>query len=170
MSGYALVSIIHSEESVIFLKLYLCLALLSVLYTMCISSNMSQLVGLGGLEPPTSRLSGVCSNQLSYEPISSARGRRLSRLPLSPFCAMQSFHFTQLRVHSALWFRKLCARLVCRFNRLVEMNGIEPMTPCLQSRCSPSWATPPYSIEHEASLRWCGFLHSLEVPFQGLQN
>ena len=91
-------------------------------------------------------------------------------LPLSPFCAMQSFHFTQLRVHSASWFRKLCARLVCRFNRLVEMNGIEPMTPCLQSRCSPSWATPPYSIEHEASLRWRGFLHSLEVPFQGLQN
>ena len=70
MSGYALVSIIHSEESVIFLKLYLCLALLSVLYTMCISSNMSQLVGLGGLEPPTSRLSGVRSNQLSYRPIS----------------------------------------------------------------------------------------------------
>ena len=42
---------------------------LSVLYTMCISSNMSQLVGLGGLEPPTSRLSGVRSNQLSYRPV-----------------------------------------------------------------------------------------------------
>ena len=41
---------------------------LSVLYTMCISSNMSQLVGLGGLEPPTSRLSGVRSNRLSYKP------------------------------------------------------------------------------------------------------
>ena len=27
------------------------------------------LVGSSGLEPPTSRLSGVCSNQLSYEPI-----------------------------------------------------------------------------------------------------
>ena len=27
---------------------------------------------------------------------------------------------------------------------LVEMMGIEPMTPCLQGRCSPSWATPPY--------------------------
>ena len=26
-------------------------------------------VGLGGLEPPTSRLSGVYSNQLSYKPI-----------------------------------------------------------------------------------------------------
>ena len=29
-----------------------------------------KLVGSSGLEPPTSRLSGVCSNQLSYEPIS----------------------------------------------------------------------------------------------------
>ena len=27
-----------------------------------------QMVGPGGLEPPTSRLSGVCSNQLSYKP------------------------------------------------------------------------------------------------------
>ena len=28
------------------------------------------MVGLSGLEPPTSRLSGVRSNQLSYRPIS----------------------------------------------------------------------------------------------------
>ena len=27
------------------------------------------MVGSNGLEPSTSRLSGVCSNQLSYEPI-----------------------------------------------------------------------------------------------------
>ena len=27
------------------------------------------MVGLSGLEPPTSRLSGECSNQLSYKPI-----------------------------------------------------------------------------------------------------
>ena len=28
---------------------------------------------------------------------------------------------------------------------LVEVNGIEPMTPCLQSRCSPIWANAPIS-------------------------
>ena len=31
---------------------------------------LSSLVGSSGLEPPTSRLSGVRSNRLSYEPIS----------------------------------------------------------------------------------------------------
>ena len=31
--------------------------------------RLSLLVGLGGLEPPTSRLSGVRSNRLSYKPI-----------------------------------------------------------------------------------------------------
>ena len=30
--------------------------------------SSSNLVGLGGLEPPTPRLSSVCSNQLSYRP------------------------------------------------------------------------------------------------------
>ena len=29
---------------------------------------------------------------------------------------------------------------------LVEDDGIEPTTPCLQSRCSPSWAKPPSEI------------------------
>ena len=35
--------------------------------------GVSPLVGLGGLEPPTSRLSGVRSNRLSYKPISRLR-------------------------------------------------------------------------------------------------
>ena len=26
----------------------------------------------------------------------------------------------------------------------VEMRGFEPLTPCLQGRCSPNWATPPW--------------------------
>ena len=63
------------------------------------------MVGTNGLEPSTSRLSGVRSNHLSYAPIWSFR---------SSFCIP-----------------------------LVEMRRIELLTPCLQSRCSPSWATPP---------------------------
>ena len=41
-------------------------------------SLKKELVGLSGLEPPTSRLSGVRSNRLSYEPIGF---RRPSTLP-----------------------------------------------------------------------------------------
>ena len=33
------------------------------------NGSTDPLVGLGGLEPPTSRLSGVRSNHLSYKPI-----------------------------------------------------------------------------------------------------
>ena len=66
--------------------------------------------GLSGLEPPTSRLSGVRSNRLSYKPISWIRGG----------CPAP------------------CTLILLDISVLVEMNGIEPMTPCLQSRCSPS--------------------------------
>ena len=113
-------------------------------------------MGLSGLEPPTSRLSGVRSNRLSYKPISWIRGG----------CPAP------------------CTLILLDISVLVEMNGIEPMTPCLQSRCSPSWATPPYSIEHRASLFCCSahsvsswklfhflftFLHEKKVKF-GLPN
>ena len=39
--------------------------------------NIQILVGSSGLEPPTSRLSGVRSNHLSYEPMCFRRGRPL---------------------------------------------------------------------------------------------
>ena len=67
-----------------------------------------RLVGLDGLEPSTSRLSGARSSHLSYRPLS-ASGVKVLVI-------------------------------------LVEMMGIEPMTPCLQGRCSPSWATPPKGL------------------------
>ena len=41
-----------------------------------IGSSSKAMVGRGGLEPPTSRLSGVRSNHLSYRPILRARHRR----------------------------------------------------------------------------------------------
>ena len=45
------------------------------------SSTFIDLVGLSGLEPPTSRLSGARSNQLSYKPIS-----EVLLIHLIPFC------------------------------------------------------------------------------------
>ena len=89
------------------LRFFLFYSLLPLTY------SLHFMVGLDGLEPSTSRLSGVRSNHLSYRPF----------LLVAP----RSF---------PSWFR--------RFRRLVEMMGFEPMTPCLQGRCSPSWATPPY--------------------------
>ena len=82
-----------------FSSLSLLASFLFVQFSRCI------LVGLSGLEPPTSRLSGVRSNRLSYKPMSF--GQRLSSVLLHP-------------------------------KPLVEMSGIEPLTPCLQGRCSPS--------------------------------
>lgn len=50
------------------------------------------------------------------------------------------FHFANqnklLSIAGFLWFVKF----------LVEANGIEPMTPCLQSRCSTNWAMPPFLV------------------------
>ena len=49
---------------------YLAIFLYSV-FKVQIDNRLGYLVGLSGLEPPTSRLSGGRSNQLSYKPISS---------------------------------------------------------------------------------------------------
>ena len=72
-------------------------------------SGISPVVGLDGLEPSTSRLSGVRSNHLSYRPF-------LIWFPI----------------------RSIVAHVGSRISPVVEMMGIEPMTPCLQGRCSPS--------------------------------
>ena len=68
-------------------------------------------MGLSGLEPPTSRLSGVRSNRLSYKPF--------FFLPFSSW-------------HSPVLF--LPSLALC----LMETKRFELSTPCLQGRCSPS--------------------------------
>ena len=75
----------------------------------------AELVGSSGVEPPTSRLSGARSNLLSYEPV---------------------FPSAVLRDKSSLLSSLLS--LLSHSVRLVEMMGFEPMTPCLQGRCSPN--------------------------------
>ena len=37
---------------------------------------------------------------------------------------------------------------------MVERIGIEPMTPCVQSRCSPSWANTPCILKFDGGPEW----------------
>ena len=89
-------------------------------------------VGSSGVEPPTSCLSGMRSNLLSYEPVLFAHFRN------SPLI----FGFIPLELHISV------------FQPMVEMKGFEPLTPCLQGRCSPNWATPPFYWVCVSGLNW----------------
>ena len=113
------------------------------LFGLCASrinpAHFRVLVGLSGLEPPTSRLSGVRSNRLSYKPIFPAS--RLSGLlatvavPLLLRSSGASFDSpASLRRFPSLRFSAGQNRAL----PVVEINGIEPLTSCLQSRRSPS--------------------------------
>ena len=69
-----------------------------------------------------------------------------------------SFTSLSLLVKSEKWIVN-SEEVIFPLGRLVEMMGFEPMTPCLQGRCSPSWATPPYHTgfflkDHCESLRF----------------
>ena len=50
-------------------RLFVLLCFSSMRFSRCALLGYTKLVGWSGLEPPTSRLSGVCSNQLSYQPM-----------------------------------------------------------------------------------------------------
>ena len=113
------------------------------------------LVGLSGLEPPTSRLSGGRSNRLSYKPIftNSQFVMRNAQLLLRPAFVSH----LSLRETTTFWLTNIIiySLFFIRYSfLLVEIIGIEPMTPCLQSRCSPSWAIPPFiSLEDSVAPR-----------------
>ena len=46
---------------------------------------------------------------------------------------------------------------------VVENKGFEPLTPCVQGRCSPSWANSPYTCLLPASLCCCSFVCRLHT-------
>ena len=140
------------------------------------------MVGRGGVEPPTSRLSGVRSNHLSYRPASRpstalrakirpSSGRAEGAAPRDTYHADQTpWPLNQTAAvfagprRSARPFRDAFSKVepvapevrkpsrakgaqprnsvgdnkLWRSRNLVEPTGIEPVTLCLQSRCSPS--------------------------------
>ena len=106
-----------------------------------VKSTSMNMVGWRGLEPPTSRLSAdvlyICYANVFSAPLKTNQPELSARIRLS-----SSFKY--------------------RGSRLVEIKGIEPLTPCLQSRCSPSWAKPPNSFFKGAS---CGTLKIEQHPW-----
>ena len=96
-----------------------------------------KVVGSSGLEPPTSRLSGARSNQLSYEPFSG--GLSHSSPSGGDTVGFYPPHFSTLHRTVEIPSRPfLFESPFYLYAFLVEMMGFEPMTPCLQGRCSPS--------------------------------
>ena len=63
-------------------------------------------MGSSGLEPPTSRLSGVRSNRLSYEPI-----YRSVQFRLAGFCGWQASESSRQNLYSDLWLPSSGLRL-----------------------------------------------------------
>ena len=60
------------------------------------------LVGSSGLEPPTSRLSGVCSNQLSYEPVDGGGKRIRTDDPLLAGQVLYQLSYTPIYINACV--------------------------------------------------------------------
>ena len=63
----------------------------------CAPHSLSTLVGSNGLGPSTSRLSGVCSNQLSYEPACGGGNRVRTDDPLLAGQVLYQLSYTPIR-------------------------------------------------------------------------
>ena len=74
-------------------------------------------MGTSGLEPPTSRLSGVRSNQLSYAP-----------KPMLGLSFIKEKRVTRIELATTAWKAVV---LPLNYTRLMGVNGIEPLTLCL---------------------------------------
>ena len=96
------------------------------------------MVGLSGLEPPTSPLSGVRSNHLSYRPnvLSQLSGGACRDRTDDPLLAKQVLY--QLSYAPSILFSLS--------QSLVGLVGLEPTTPRLSSVCSNHLSYKPVEV------------------------
>ena len=99
-----------------------------------------EVVGQNGLEPSTSRLSVVCSSQLSYWPISRRNQIHNFRFEIinfkSPLCLC--FSSPNQTRFAGLWFGSMSLKVV-------GQNGLEPSTSRLSVVCSSQLSYWPIS-------------------------
>ena len=78
-------------------------------------------MGLSGLEPPTSRLSGVRSNRLSYKPLLLSFGNTIASLRYARCTFSLRFKLRFARFHQVFLWKHHCSaslRKVCLFSNL----------------------------------------------------
>ena len=140
--------------------------------------NNSNPVGLSGLEPPTSRLSGVRSNRLSYKPsvVSDARKflsgwRRRDSNSRPPACKAGALP-TELYPRLKIIFT-LNSLMVINFSylstvlfSLVGLNGLEPSTSRLSGvRSNQLSYNPLHTVLYSASLLVLFFINLAATYF-----
>ena len=74
------------------------------------------------------------------------------RLCISLYLFPRFFDNTIFSYHTIQLFPYLQCFIASKKRSLVEVRRIELLTPCLQSRCSPSWAIPPSFVIFSASV------------------
>ena len=101
-------------------------------------------MGLSGLEPPTSRLSGVRSNRLSYKPSVNSLSKYPRYFAMRFVNAKRLLHHVLRTIYSCIHalaqasLRRAYLPEQALLMAIVEIKGFEPLTPCLQGRCSPN--------------------------------
>ena len=89
-------------------------------------------MGSSGLEPPTSRLSGVCSNQLSYEPVDGGGKRVRTDDPLLAGQVLYQLSYTPIYINALSdGNTKINAPLVGMHKFVLKMNKKETDSSCI---------------------------------------